>query len=119
MATILLVEDDLLTAQCYNTWLKASGHKIQQVTDVISAVDAMDKVLPDLILLDMLLHGASGVQLLHVLQSHADWQHVPIVVCSNALPAHANDLQAYGVRGVLNKATLTRQKLIATVKEVL
>ena len=119
MATILLVEDDTLTAQCYKTWLSASEHKIQHVPDVESAVETVDAHAPDVILLDMLLSGASGVQLLHVLQSYADLKHVPVIICSNALPKDTANLQAYGVRSVLNKATLTRAQLVNAVEAVL
>lgn len=119
MATILLVEDDTLTAQCYQTWLGASNHKVQHVTDVETAVDAVDTTPPDVILLDMLLPGATGVQLLHVLQSYPDLRNVPVILCSNALPKDTANLRAYGVRGVLNKATLTRVRLLSAVEAVL
>lgn len=119
MATILLVEDDTLTAKCYQTWLGAAQHKTQHVPDVVTAVEAMDAAAPDVILLDMLLPGASGVQLLHVLQSYADLNHVPVIICSNALPKDTANLQAYGVRSVLNKATLTRAQLVNAVAAVL
>jgi len=119
MATILLVEDDTFTARCYQTWLGASRHKIQHVTDVEKAVEAVDSALPDVILLDMLLPGASGVQLLHVLQSYADLKNVPVIICSNALPKDMTDLRAYGVRNVLDKTTLTRQQLLGAVEAVL
>lgn len=119
MATILLVEDDTLTAQCYKTWLSAAQHKIQHVPDVKTALEAIDADAPDVILLDMLLSGASGVQLLHVLQSYADLNHVPVIICSNALPKDMANLRAYGVRKALNKATLTRMQLVGAVEAVL
>jgi twitching motility two-component system response regulator PilH len=119
MATILIVEDDTLTADCYHTWLSVSPHKIQHVANVMAAVEAVDKTPPDVILLDMLLPGATGVQLLHVLQSHADLQNIPVIICSNTQPELTADLQAYGVCAVLNKAALTRQELIKTVESVL
>lgn len=119
MATILLVEDDPLTAACYHTWLGVSQHKLQHVTDVQAAIDAIDESLPDVILLDILLPGATGVQLLHVLQSHGDLRSLPVIICSNTQPADSVDLRAYGVRAVLSKETLTRQRLLQALESVL
>lgn len=79
----------------------------------------LDEITPDVIILDMLLPGATGVQLLHVLQSYADLQNVPVIICSLTLQQHTADLSAYGVRDVLNKATLTRQELLRAVELVL
>lgn len=119
MATILIVEDDPMLADCYRTWLRAKKHKTQQATDVVTAIEIIDEQLPDVILLDLLLPGASGAQLLHILRSHADLMHVPVVVCSGALPADSPDLASYGVRAVLDKATLTPSRLAAAIAEAL
>lgn len=111
MATVLIVEDDLLLAECYARWLRAARHTIQHVGDAQQAIDAIDTTPPDVILLDMLLPGANGIQLLHTLRSHTDLARIPVIVCSNALPGHMPDVHAYGVVAVLDKTTLTRERL--------
>lgn len=118
-ATILIIEDDILLAECYQRWLAASGYHVYAVTDAQAALDAIDDNRPDCILLDMLLHGANGVQLLNIMQSHADMARIPVVVCSNALPKQLPDLTHYGVKSVLDKTVLTRPKLAAAVGEAL
>src|SRR5882724_7106942 len=118
MATILIVEDDLLLADCYMQWLSTTRHKTQHVTDAQSAIDAIDDASPDVILLDMLLPGASGVQVLHTLRSHADLSHIPILLCSSAVPSDTKNLTEYGVRAVLNKSSLTRRSLCTAVEGV-
>ena len=118
-ATILIIEDDLLLADCYERWLEAGDYVVRVVTDAQAALDALDNELPSAVLLDMLLHGANGMQVLHTLQSHADLARLPVVVCSNALPKQLPDLTLYGVTVVLDKTVLTRQKLVAAVGEAL
>ena len=119
MATILLVEDDMLLAECYARWLQAGGHTAVHVTGAQAALDALDEAIPDVIILDMLLHGATGVQLLHTVRSYSDFAAIPIVVCSNALPAKIPDMSAYGVKRVVDKTTLTRRRLRDIIAEVL
>jgi len=118
-ATILIVEDDLLLAECYERWLQAGGYRTIIATNAQTALDVLDEQLPSVILLDMLLHGANGMQLLNTIQSHADLAKIPVVVCSNALPKHLPELAPYGVRIVLDKTVLTREKLVAAVREAL
>ena len=119
MATILLVEDEQFLADCYHRWLTAEGYKVQHAPDAQTAIDLIDENPPQAIVLDLLLPGANGIQVLHTLRSHADLAHIPIIVCSSALPTTTPDLLPYGVRSVLDKAALTRESLCAAVAEVL
>lgn len=119
MATILVVEDELLLADCYIRWLRAEGYETLHATDAQAALDMLDEQPADVVLLDMLLPGASGMQVLHALQSHVDLAAIPVIVCSNALPQKIPDFSAYGVVAALDKTTLTRDKLGITVAEAL
>lgn len=119
MATVLIVEDEILLADCYARWLMAEGYKTQHALNAQAAIDAIDEQPPQVILLDILLSGANGVQVLHMLRSHIDIARIPVILCSSALPQNMSDLASYGVRGTLDKPTLTRQKLAAAVAGVL
>lgn len=119
MATILLVEDEPMLADCYARWLRAAGHVVHHVPDGYAAVDALDSLQPQAIVLDLLLPGANGLQLLQTMQSYPDLQHIPVVICSNALPQTVPDMAPYGVKKVLEKTTLTRPRLCIAVAEVL
>jgi CheY-like chemotaxis protein len=119
MATVLIVEDELLLADCYARWLHVEGHNAHHVTDAQSVLDALDEQVVDVVLLDMLLPGVNGMQVLNMLQSHADLAGLPVVLCSNALPQKIPDFSAYGVKAVLDKAVLTREKLGIAIAEAL
>jgi two-component system response regulator BaeR len=119
MARILVVEDEVWVADCYHTWLAAVGHKVRQVNGAQAALDALDAELPDLILLDLLLPLANGVQLLHTMQSHTDLADIPVILCSSALPQHVAAFKSYGVRRAIDKAQLSPRRLQQTVAEVL
>ena len=118
MATILIVEDDILLAECYQRWLAHTGHHTVHVRDAQAALDAIDDARPNVVLLDMLLPGANGMQLLNMLQSHVDLVGLPVVICSNVVPAQA-DFSVYGVTTVLDKTTVTRQSLSAAIGSAL
>jgi len=75
---------------------------------------AADAHAPDVIILDLLLAGRSGVELLYELRSYPDWQSIPVLVYSNIrltdLPAGCT--QELGIVDFLYKPT-TRVKDIA------
>ena len=119
MARILLVEDDQWIADCYHKWLRADGHEVRVSRNSQIALDAIDDSPPELIILDLLLPYASGVQLLHALQSYGDLADIPIILCSSSLPDDLPDMSAYGVKRALEKASLTPDTLCLEVKTVL
>lgn len=118
MANILLVEDDQWMADCYQDWLRAD-HSVHHVRDAQGALDAADAQTPDVIVLDLFLPHANGVQLLHTLRSYTDLARVPVVLCSNQLPDALPRLAAYGVCQVVDKAVLTPQLLRQAVQGAL
>lgn len=119
MARILLVEDDTWLADCYRTWLTAAGHDVQLVTDAQNALDAIDDNRPDVIMLDLFLPHANGVQVLHTLQSYGDLANIPVLLCSSSFPNNMPDVSGYGVRRMLTKAVLNPSCLQAEIKAML
>lgn len=84
--TILIAEDDTDINNLLKKILSASGYDIQQAFSGTEAALFFDKNPPDLLLLDLMLPGMSGEQLLH--QIREQWKcHIPILVLSarNAL----------------------------------
>lgn len=83
---ILIAEDDTDINNLLKKILSASGYEIQQAFSGTEAAFFFDKNPPDLLLLDLMLPGMSGEQLLH--QIREEWNcHIPVLVLSarNAL----------------------------------
>lgn len=121
MARILLVEDEPWLGELYQRWLRRAGHQVDWRRDGYAAIDAAARLLPELIILDLLLPWVNGMQLLHELASHADLATSPIILYSNAIPQDfaLSSLHHYGVQIVLDKATAPPPRLIEAVEQVL
>ena len=78
-ATILVIEDELAVAQVLTAALESVGYTVCLATSGAEARDQLGRVLPDLILLDLILPDIDGLVLCDTLRSQLD---VPIIICS-------------------------------------
>lgn len=117
---VLIVEDDDWLAEQQARTLAAAGVTVQIAPHALAAMDMIDANVPDVIVLDVLLAGPNAFTLLHEVRSHTDLAGVPVILCTNsAADLVAEDLAAYGVRRVLDKATMQPADLAAAVKREL
>ena len=113
-----LVEDDVLLARQFIAALSREGYTVHHSRHASEAMLAIDEVLPDVIILDVLLPATTGFALLHELQSHDDTRSIPVVVCSSVTVA-LGEVAAYGVRRVIDKTTMHPSDLGKAVRAVM
>jgi two-component system response regulator BaeR len=116
---ILIVEDDAWLAEQHERVLQKAGYGTSIALHAIAAIDAVDNVHPDVIILDVLLTGSTAFALLNELQSYGDTGVIPVVLCTNlAADIKLDDVRPYGVRRILDKATMEPDDIIAAVRSV-
>ena len=79
-ATILVVEDEPAIQTLIAVNLKRAGHDVVGALDAESAQRHINEALPDLILLDWMLPGMSGLELARRLRGDARTRTVPIIM---------------------------------------
>lgn len=77
---ILLVEDEAPIREMLEFVLEQSGFETQQAEDYQIALDLIQEPYPDLILLDWMLPGGSGVQLAKKLKQHEFTRDIPVIM---------------------------------------
>jgi len=111
-ATILIVEDDDWLAEQHSRVLTKAGYKIAVALHALVAIQVIDDINPDAIVLDVLLTGSTAFALLHELQSYGDTGDIPIILCTNlASELSVDDLELYGVKKILDKTTMVPDDL--------
>ena len=72
-ATVFLVEDQTLMRESMHAYLNAEDdlHVIGVAEDAESAIDALEDLAPDLVLIDVSLPGMSGIELLRTLREQS------------------------------------------------
>jgi len=63
MAKILLVEDELELAESVREWLSEDYHLVETVNDGLAALEALQKSEYDVVVLDWMLPGMTGIEI--------------------------------------------------------
>jgi two-component system phosphate regulon response regulator PhoB len=79
-ATILVVEDEPAIQSLIEVNLRRAGHVVQLAPDAETARQMVNDALPDLILLDWMLPGMSGVDFARLLRSETRTRLLPIII---------------------------------------
>ena len=79
-STILVVEDEPAIQELIAVNLSFAGHKVLRASDSSQAETIIHAELPDLILLDWMLPGASGIALARKLRGQERTRAVPIIM---------------------------------------
>ena len=119
MSMILVVEDESAIAELIAINLRHAGFEVTLAADASSAQGAVDRVLPDLVLLDWMLPVQSGVQLARRWRSEARTRDLPLIM----LTARAEESDKItgldaGADDYLTKPFSTKE-LLARIRAVL
>ncbi|WP_374673819.1 phosphate regulon transcriptional regulator PhoB [Ideonella sp.] len=119
MPTVLVVEDESAIAELIAINLRHAGFEVTLAENADQAQVAVDAVLPDLVLLDWMLPGQSGVALARRWRADARTRELPIIM----LTARADEADKVsgldaGADDYLTKPFST-QELLARIRAVL
>ncbi|MEO6410818.1 MAG: phosphate regulon transcriptional regulator PhoB [Burkholderiaceae bacterium] len=120
MSEILIVEDESAIAELISIHLRHAGHAVRVATDAGQAQAEVDAQLPDLVILDWMLPGQSGLWLAQRWRSQARTRELAIIM----LTARADEtdkvrgLDIGGADDYLTKP-FSPQELMARIRAVL
>lgn len=80
MGRVLVVEDEPAIAELIALNLRHQGFEVAVAADAETAQAQLDRVLPDLVVLDWMLPGASGVQLARRWRADPRTREVPVIM---------------------------------------
>ncbi|NGR07660.1 phosphate regulon transcriptional regulatory protein PhoB [bacterium SGD-2] len=118
-STILVVEDEPAIQELIAVNLTFAGHKVLRAFDAEQAQTLIRAELPDLILLDWMLPGASGITLARSLRADERTRQVPLIMLTAKGAEHdkVEGLEA-GADDYITKPFSPRE-LVARIKAVL
>ncbi len=116
---VLVVDDNPTNLKLASDVLECAGIHLTSAVDADTALAAIDKSAPDLILMDLGLPGMDGLTLTRQLKASHATQHIRIIALT-AFAMRGDDLKAKeaGCDGYITKPIDTR-KLPVQVAEIL
>jgi len=113
---VLIVEDDTWLAQQYKRVLIRHGYNVVLTSSANEAINVIDEIGADIIVLDILLTGSTAFALLHELQSYNDTCNIPVIICTSlADELFIEDLKPYGVDSILDKTEMQPSDLALAI----
>ena len=114
---ILLVEDDpFLSSLLKNRLQREGGFEVSLAYSGDEALSLSESFRPDLIMLDIILPGKSGFEVLEVMRARPGLK-VPVIIISNlGQTADVERAQALGIKDYFVKAKTSIDELIEKIK---
>jgi CheY-like chemotaxis protein len=122
-STVLVVDDDPKAVEVIAGYLPAPAYAVVRAYCGAEAVTLAQRLRPDLILLDLMMPGMSGFDVVEVLQRNTDTARIPVlVVTAKQVTAHERDALSSNpdhVIHIVEKAGFNQVRFIAEVRRAL
>lgn len=124
---ILVVDDEPDVRNFLTACIEDAGFQVDSAIDGQDALEKIEKELPDLMTLDMVMPRKSGIELIRTLRKNDDWAGLPVIV----ITAHARnefaseDIKSFNAftSGLKPRRTIekpvTPEVLVRTICEIL
>lgn len=116
-----MVEDDPTIAEMYSLRLSVAGWEVRLVENGEAAQAAARELRPELVILDIMLPGIDGVEVLRRLRADPDTRGLNVVVLSNSAGLADADTEArrLGILDWLVKSRVSPSQLATRLAELL
>jgi CheY-like chemotaxis protein len=80
--SLLVVEDDADLREFFRLSLTTAGYDVRTAVDGLQALERLEAIVPDVVVLDLILPGINGYDVLNELACHAYTRNIPVVIVS-------------------------------------
>lgn len=118
MSKIAIIEDDQAISQMYRFKFEAEGFDVQTAENGKLGLELIQKMKPDIILLDLMMPEMTGDEVLAKLRESSWGKDITVIVLTNMgeqeIPESVKKL---GVSGIILKANMTPRQVADLVKK--
>jgi CheY-like chemotaxis protein len=117
---ILVVEDEPMLRDAYRHVLHYKGYKVASAADGEQALVMLDKMHPDIVLLDVLMPQLDGIGFLQKANIKQKYPRTKVIACTNLSDsATAQQLEEAGADKQVLKSDLSPGQLIELIETML
>ncbi len=103
MALVLVIDDNEDERIIARTLLGIAGYRVIDTGDALNGVILAERRRPDLIVLDLMMPGANGLDALRALRERRATQEIPVVLYTAYADVFADEIEQAGPVQVLRK----------------
>jgi two-component system cell cycle response regulator DivK len=101
---VLIVEDNPLNMKLFSAMVASQGYGVLQASDGARGIDLAHSEAPDLIIMDVMMPGISGLEATRLLKDDPETADIPILVTSGfGMRGDEAELRASGCDGLIAK----------------
>lgn len=118
---VLLIEDDQLMVKLYRIKLDLEGYDVTVATTGSQGLKSASSDLPDVILLDIVMPGMDGYEVLRRLKKNRKTKDIPVLILTN-LTGEEEEVQKairLGAQDFIKKSGYTMRGVVAKVQSAL
>jgi len=83
MQKILIVEDNAGNSKLYKDVLGSTGeYEVTQVSDASDIIAVLSEINPNLVIMDIMLNGLSGIDAMQIIQKDGRFAKIPFLAIS-------------------------------------
>lgn len=115
---VLVVDDDARLREFVRVNLEMDGYEVREASSAEEGLAVLDAELPDLILLDVMMSGMNGFEMLRRVQEQHGSGTIPVIMFSGKVDEHsAEDARERGAQAFIGKP-FDPQQLIESTKQL-
>ncbi len=116
---VLLIEDDLITRNMMRSMLEKEGFIVAEAENGRAGLEFLERLFPDLVLLDLMMPEADGFSFIGEFQRHEEWKAIPVVVVTaKDLSSQEKETLREKVKNVFQKGAYSREELMSRIKQL-
>jgi CheY-like chemotaxis protein len=116
---IVIIEDSNVIVSIYRHKLQGEGFEIHVGNDGDLGLELVNRVEPDLVVLDLGLPRVSGIEVLQRIRAQARFGGLPVLVLSGAHNGQVQEAWQAGATQVLSKSADTPNRVVQIIRTTL
>ncbi len=117
---VLIIEDDKFLRELINRKLQSENFETVLAIDGETGLDLIIKENPDIVLLDLILPGINGFEVLTKVKKNEKTKNIPVIILSNL--GQKDDIEkgmGIGATDYLVKAHFTPSEIVEKINQIL
>ncbi len=118
VSRVLIVEDEVNIVESLSFLLEREGFEVTSVLDGAQALSFIDENRPDLLILDVMLPGVDGYEILRKIRANAKLKDMPVVMLTAKMQQHdRRTAEQIGVNAFVTKP-FSNAEVVSIVKNL-